>query len=172
MFPLILVVALGPLVWCQSPPPLPVWPDGFRTDATVIAFDDENEPHSHHSIFYYAYLNVSGRWHGMERHDHIGYCYGWSSNRNCTILITNNVYIVGENNEFCCMALPGNFGVPRTWLKGATWLGEEEIFGQRVNHWYSHDHEYWSRVDNTQKLLFHIFNDWSYLFGYCGQLSL
>jgi hypothetical protein len=109
-----------------------------------MAFDDDNVPHVHKSVFYYLYTNVTGRWHGMERHDHFGYCYGWSD-KNCTILITNNVYVYNE--DLCCMALGGNYGVPITWLKSSHFIGEEIVRGQKVNHWYGHGHEYWSLVD-------------------------
>ena len=119
-----------------------------RTEATIVAFDEDNQPHTHRNVFYYAYTNQtsSGRWHGLERHDHFGYCYGWAIGQSmCTILITENVYVVAQN--LCCLALPGNAGVPRDWLKSATWLGVEQIHGRTVNHWYSFEHEYWSDVN-------------------------
>ncbi|CAF3351128.1 unnamed protein product [Rotaria sp. Silwood1] len=121
------------------------------TEALVTAFDEDNQPHPHRSVFYYTYTNqtLSGRLHGQERHDHFGYCYGWALNEpSCTILITDNVYIVARN--LCCLAMPGNFGVPIHWLRGATWLGIEQIHGRTVDHWYSHEHEYWSEVDEPR----------------------
>ncbi|CAF4385689.1 unnamed protein product, partial [Rotaria sp. Silwood2] len=64
----------------QTPPSYPLWPDGFKTEAIVTAFDENNQPHAHRSLFYYAYTNdtASGKWQGQERHDHFGYCYGWA----------------------------------------------------------------------------------------------
>lgn len=111
---------------------------------TVVAFDESSVPHVHRSIMYYTYHNVSGKWQGAERHDHIGYCYGWGANDNCTILIIGDVYIIKQ--DLCCIAMPGNYGVPRNWLSKATWLGQEVVEGQLVNHWYYFDHEYWSQV--------------------------
>jgi hypothetical protein len=116
----------------------------------VTAFDEDNEPHIHRSDFYYSYTNQtkSGRWHGLERHDHYGYCYGWAlGESSCTILITDNVYIVARN--LCCLAMAGNFGVRRDWLKTAVWLGVEQINGKTVDHWYAFEHEYWSEVDGS-----------------------
>jgi hypothetical protein len=123
----------------------------FRTEATIVAFDEDNQPHSHRSTFYYSYTNQtsSGRTHGLERHDHFGYCYGWALNEpSCTILITDNVYVVARN--LCCLAMAGNFGVPINWLNGATWLGIEQIHGRTVDHWYSFEHEYWSEVNDPR----------------------
>lgn len=123
----------------------------FRTEATVTAFDEDNVPHIHRSTFYYTYTNKTstGRLHGEERHDHYDYCYGWAVGQpSCTILITENVYVIAKN--LCCIAMPGNAGVPINWLKGATWLGVEQIHGKNVDHWYSFEHEYWSEVNEPR----------------------
>eukprot|EP01126_Amoeba_proteus_P022644 TRINITY_DN2283_c0_g1_i5.p1 TRINITY_DN2283_c0_g1~~TRINITY_DN2283_c0_g1_i5.p1 ORF type:complete len:160 (-),score=3.62 TRINITY_DN2283_c0_g1_i5:224-703(-) len=104
----------------------------------VTAFDENSEPHIHKSIMFYDW-DFKG-----ERHDHFGYCYGWG-NDDCTILIIGNVYIIKK--DLCCIAMPGNGAVFPHWLDSATWLGEEVINGQTVNHWYSAEHEYWSQVD-------------------------
>ncbi|CAF0721043.1 unnamed protein product [Rotaria sordida] len=153
MLKVIILLALVTFAVCEreTPPSRPLWPDGFRTQAIITAFDENNQPHAHRSLFYYAYTNktASGRWQGNERHDHFGYCYGWALNESsCTILITQDVYIIARN--LCCIAMPGNFGVPRDWLKGATWLGIEQIHGRTVDHWYSWEHEYWSEVDEPR----------------------
>lgn len=128
-------------------PDKPIWPMGFKAPNTIVAFDEDSQAHVHRSMFYYSYTNATtGKWHGVERHDHFGYCYGWDSlvGQNCTILIIGNVYIVGEH--FCCNALPGNYGVPRTWLQPSTYLGQEVIDNVPVHHWYFAEHEYWSMV--------------------------
>jgi hypothetical protein len=140
---LVVVLLLVFVVACLAAPPAPFWPKGFVAPNTVIAFDEDSVPHVHQSVFYYSFYNYSGGMHGAERHDHIGYCYGWG-NGNCTILIIGNVYIVSET--LCCNALSGNYGVPIGWLQSATWLGEEVVEGKRVNHWYYAEHEYWSNV--------------------------
>jgi hypothetical protein len=138
------VVTCWMVLLSYAAPPAPLWPTGFIATNEVVAFDEDSAPHVHRSIFYYSYFNYSGGFHGAERHDHIGYCYGWGNN-NCTILIIGNVYIISE--DLCCNALPGNFGVPVNWLQKSTWLGEEMVNRHRVNHWYYAEHEYWSEAD-------------------------
>ncbi|CAF3927884.1 unnamed protein product, partial [Rotaria sp. Silwood1] len=121
------------------------------TEETVIAFDEENQPHTHRSVFYYSYTNQtsSGRSYAQERHDHLGYCYGWAVNQpSCTILFRDNIYVVAQN--LCCIAKQGNYGVSINWLQGATWLGIEQIHGRTVDHWYTFGREYWSEVDEPR----------------------
>jgi len=113
----------------------------------VVAFDEDSKIHPHQSIFYYkSTAGTNGV--AAERHDHIGYCYGWG-NENCTILIIGDVYIVKP--DMCCVALPGNAGVPRDWLKVATYMGVEAVNGYYVHHWYAFEHEYWSMVDSPNQ---------------------
>eukprot|EP01126_Amoeba_proteus_P022645 TRINITY_DN2283_c0_g1_i7.p1 TRINITY_DN2283_c0_g1~~TRINITY_DN2283_c0_g1_i7.p1 ORF type:complete len:137 (-),score=6.05 TRINITY_DN2283_c0_g1_i7:257-667(-) len=113
---------------CAAVPDKPVYPQSFMAPNQITAFDENSEPHIHKSVMYYDW-DFKG-----ERHDHFGYCYGWG-NDDCTILIIGNVYIIKE--DLCCIAMPGNGAVFPHWLDSATWLGEEVINEQRVNHWYS-----------------------------------
>lgn len=122
-----------------------------RTEMFVTAFDEDNQPHHHHSVFYYIYTNKtrSGRFHGLERHDHFGYCYGWALNEShCSILVTDSVYIISPSG--CCLGIKGNHGVGINWLRNATWLGAEQIRGKTVDHWYLYEREYWSDVDEPR----------------------
>jgi len=127
----------------HDPPNPPVWPKGFNNTNEVVAFDPDSIPHPHKSIFYYSYYFYNGSYHGAERHDHFGFCYGWG-NFDCTILIIGNVYIIANDSRMCCNALSGNYGVPIDWLKHATWIGRETVENKLVDHWYYAEHEYWS----------------------------
>jgi hypothetical protein len=118
-----------------------LWPKAFIAPNTVEAFDEDSVAHTHRSIFYYS---ATAGTSGGERHDHVGYCYGWG-NDNCTILIIGNVYIVKP--DLCCVALPNNSAVPRDWLTVTTWIGKEVVNGINVDHWYGFEHEYWSMSD-------------------------
>jgi len=123
-----------------SDPKIPIWSKSFIAPNWILSFDEDSKPRKTESVMYYRYDSVV---HG-ERHDHFNFCYGWGD-VNCTLLITDNVYLITAKN--CCDVFPKNAAVPPDWLKGGTWIGEEEVHGFRVNHWYMDMHEYWAKVD-------------------------